>query len=333
MAERGVPADLATRSLLPRALAARRCLWLALALGLASAGFLLWQLQGPVGIILGLRLSKLAALVVVGSAAGAATLIFQTVIGNQLLTPNLMGLDALYVFLQTGLVFVLGGVGYAAIGPGWSFVMNAGVLLVVVLGIFRVFLRGGVRDVTRVVLSGVVLGLLLRGMTELMGRLIDPSEFSIVQQAVVASFGRVDRAELMVAAVALILALGWAWRMAPALDVAGLGRPVARGLGLDHDRLVQRALMLVVVLVAVATALVGPLMFLGLLASSLTRFLVPTHRHALLIPAAAMTGALILVAGQFVFERLMGQQSALEVVVEFFGGLVFLALVLRRRRA
>jgi len=45
-----------------------------------------------------------------------------------------------------------------------------------------------------------------------------------------------------------------------------------------------------------------------------------------------MTGALILVAGQFLFERLLGQQSALEVVVEFFGGLVFLGLVLRRRR-
>lgn len=313
-------------------MAERRLIWLGLVLALVSAGFLLWQLNGPVGIILGLRASKLAALLVVGAAAGAATLIFQTVIGNQLLTPNLMGLDALYIFLQMTLVFVFGAAGYAGIGPGWGFALNVSVLLVVVLAVFHLFLRGGVSDVTRVVLTGVVLGLLLRGLSDLMGRLIDPSEFGVVQQAVVASFGRVDRGELAVAAGALILALGLAWRMVPALDVAGLGRPVARGLGLDHDGLVRRALGLVVVLVAVATALVGPLMFLGLLAASLARYLVPSHRHALLLPAAAMTGALILVAGQFLFERLLGQQSALEVVVEFFGGLVFLGLVLRRRR-
>ena len=61
------------------------------------------------------------------------------------------------------------------------------------------------------------------------------------------------------------------------------------------------------------------------------RRLTNTHRHAVLLPAAALIGALILVAGQFVFERLMGAQSALAVIVEFFGGLLFLALVLQKK--
>ena len=82
----------------------------------------------------------------------------------------------------------------------------------------------------------------------------------------------------------------------------------------------------------VQTALVGPMTFLGLIAASLAREVVPESRHALLLPAAAVTGAIILVAGQFLFERLMGQQSALGVIVEFLGGLLFLALVLGRRR-
>jgi iron complex transport system permease protein len=69
-----------------------------------------------------------------------------------------------------------------------------------------------------------------------------------------------------------------------------------------------------------------------LLAASLARHLTDSHRHAVLIPAAALIGALILVTGQFLFERLMGSQSALAVVVEFFGGLLFLGLVLRRGR-
>ena len=120
--------------------------------------------------------------------------------------------------------------------------------------------------------------------------------------------------------------------MALALDVAGLGRDTARGLGLNHDRVVMTALLLMAAMVSVSTALVGPITFLGLLTASLARQLTGSHRHAVLLPAAAILGALILVAGQFLFERLLGSQSALAVIVEFFGGLVFLFLVLKRRR-
>lgn len=310
---------------------ADRCVpWLVLALVVLSVGFLAWHLRAPYGFILELRGTKLAALICVGAATGAATILFQTVAMNRLLTPGIVGFDALFVLLQTLLVVSLGGVGVAQLPGALRFVVEALVLMAAATALFGVLLRRDASDVTRMILTGVVLGVLLRGLASVVQRMMDPSEFAVVQQAMFASFGRVDVGQLVAAALVLLAALGWAMRMAPALDVAGLGRGTARGLGLNHDRVVMISLMLVAAMISVSTALVGPITFLGLLAASLARHLTDTHRHTVLIPAAALIGALILVAGQFVFERLLGSQSALAVVVELFGGLLFLWLVLRK---
>lgn len=314
-------------------MAERRLVLLALALLIVSAGFMAWKLRAPFGFILELRGIKLAALICVGAATGAATVLFQTVAMNRLLTPGIVGFDALFVLFQTLLVATIGGSGVARIPGVVQFAVEASMLMVAAAGLFGVLLRRDAADVTRMILTGVILGVLLRGLAEMVQRLLDPSEFTVVQQAMFASFGAVDPGQLGASFVVLACVLALSWRMAPALDVAALGRGTARGLGLDHDRVVIAAMLMVAALVSVSTALVGPVTFLGLLAASLARQLVDTHRHAVLIPAAAVIGATILVAGQFVFERLFSSQSALAVVVEFFGGLLFLALVLGKARA
>ena len=313
-------------------MADRRLLSLWLGLILFCTGFLLWHLRAPYGFILELRATKLAALICIGAAIGAATVLFQTIAMNRLLTPGIVGFDALFVLMQTLLVTMFGGVGVAQIPGVLRFWIEAAVLMAAATALFGLLLRRGAADVTRMILSGVILGVLLRGLASMIQRLLDPSEFAVVQQAFFASFGRVDQGQLAAAAVLLAVTLACALRMAPALDVAALGRGPARGLGLNHDRVVIASLILIAAMVSISTALVGPITFLGLLAASLARTLTDTHRHAVLIPAAALIGAAILVAGQFVFERLLGQQSALAVVVEFFGGLLFLTLVLRKVR-
>lgn len=313
-------------------MAERRLLYLWLGLGICGAGLLGWQLRAPYGVILELRVMKLAALICVGAATGAATILFQTITMNRLLTPGIVGFDALFVLMQTLLVATLGGVGLAQIPGMFRFTLETLVLVIAATALFSLLLRRDAGDVTRMVLTGVIIGVLLRGLAGMVQRLLDPSEFAVVQQAMFASFGWVDPEQLATAALCLGLAMIAALRMAPALDVAGLGRSTALGLGLDHNRVVIVTLMLIAVLVSVSTALVGPITFLGLLAASLARQITNTHRHAVLIPAAALIGALILVAGQFVFERLLHQQSALAVVVEFLGGILFLALVLRKIR-
>ncbi|WP_095590660.1 iron chelate uptake ABC transporter family permease subunit [Actibacterium ureilyticum] len=306
---------------------------LACALTALCLAFLLWGLRGPVGFILELRAIKLAALVCVGAATGAATVLFQTIARNPLMTPGIVGFDALFVLTQTLLVATLGGVGVAQLPDGLRFVAEAGVLMIAATVLFGALLRRDAADITRMILTGVILGVLLRGLSSMVQRLLDPSEFAVVQQAMFASFGQVGRGQLIAGALTLGAALAIAMRHAAALDVAALGRDTARSLGLRHDRLILISLLLVSAMVSVSTALVGPITFFGLLCASFARAWMNTHRHAVLIPAAALMGAAILVCGQFVFERLLRSGSTLAVVVEFFGGLLFLVLVLRKARA
>lgn len=310
----------------------RRLLVLAGLLALSAAGFMLIGAKGSWAFLLPFRGTRLLALVLVGAATGIATVMFQTVSGNRILTPSIMGFDALYLLIQSALVFLLGGTAYIQIDPRLKFLAeSAGLMLAAVL-LLAALLGRGRGDLHRMLLVGLIFGTLFRSLTNLVQRLIDPNEFAIVQGATFARFSTVQTDLLAVAALFVALGAGYAWRARHALDVAALGRDTAIGLGIEHDRLMRGTLVAVALLVSATTALVGPVTFFGLLVASLAHVLVPEPRHALTLPAAALVGAIALVAGQTVFERLLGMAATLSVVVEFAGGLLFLVLLLGRRR-
>ncbi|MFI0396270.1 iron chelate uptake ABC transporter family permease subunit [Paracoccus jiaweipingae] len=295
-------------------------LWLLAGLGAGNRGF-----------IIGLRATRLAALVTVGASVGVATMLFQTVTANRVLTPSIMGFDALYLLLQNLLVLGLGVTGFAALAGPQRFALETGVMVALAATLFGTLLAQGTRDIARTVLTGVILGVLFRAASGLVARIADPSEYAIIQYSSFASFSRVDPAVLPWAMAATGVAVLAAMAMAARLDVLALGRDGAVSLGLRHDRVTLVALGLVAVLVSTATALVGPVAFFGLIVSGLTHALMRSPRHVLLLPAAALIAMNLLLAGQLLFDRLLGQQGTLSVVIEFAGGLFFLSLLLKGR--
>lgn len=311
----------------------RSVVWLIFALALASVAYLFWGLSGPrPGFVLGLRAVKLAGMLLVGAAVAVATVLFQTLSRNHILTPQIMGFDALYMLLQTGLVAGLGITGFASLGGATRFGLEVAAMVALALVLFGALLGragSGAQDIPRLILTGVILGVLFRSLTGLIGRVLDPNAYAVVQQAGFASFAKVDASLLPMAGLLVLGCVALAWRLGPALDVLALGRPMALSLGLAHDRLMRLVLALVAVLVAVSTALVGPLAFLGLIVAGFAHLLSPSHRHRVLLPVAMLLGALLLVAGQTLFERALGLQSALSVVIEGLGGLFFLWLLLK----
>ncbi|MCB4208707.1 iron chelate uptake ABC transporter family permease subunit [Arthrobacter sp. UM1] len=308
---------------------------LALAAGAAAVSaalFIGWDLTGAVEYILPRRLLKAAAMALVGVAVAVATVAFQTVTANRILTPSIMGLDALYLLVQTSLVFLLGGFEWLTVPETWRFAAEAAVMAAFSLLLFRALLgRGGASAgaLHAVLLAGIVCGALFRGVSGLMQRLIDPNDYLILQDLFFASFNQVSQELVGAAAVVVAVAVAFLWRMRRVLDVAALGRETAVGLGVDHGRAVTRVLLAASALVAVSTALVGPVTFFGLLVASLAYQLCPSPRHAWILPTAACLAVAVLLGGQFVLERLLGFQTVLAVVIEFAGGLVFLALLLK----
>lgn len=308
---------------------ARRMALLALLALLAAAAFLLLNARGSWDFLLPFRGRKLAALAVVAVAIALSTVVFQTVTQNRILTPAIMGFDALYVLIQTGLVFGLGAGRVSALDARLVFGLELGVMVLFALLLFKWMFGPAARNLHLLMLVGIVLGTLFRSISGFLQRIIDPDSFTVLQDRLFASFNAVDPglltlSALIVAGLALVL-----WRLVPELDVLALGREAAVGLGVPQERLVLGLLVIVTLLVALSTALVGPVTFLGLLVANLAYLLLPTGRHAVLLPAAALIALITLIGGQTLLERVLHYDTALAVVVEFAGGLVFILLVIR----
>jgi iron complex transport system permease protein len=265
----------------------------------------------------------------VAVAVGVSTFLFQTVTANRILTPSIMGFDSLYILIQTVLAFTLGAASAVAAPPTVQFGVE--VLLMVAFSalLYRWMFTGATRSLHLLLLVGVILGSLFRGLSSLLQRLMEPSEFIILQDLFFASFNNVDPALLGVSAVIIAVVCTAVWRTRHTLDVLAMGRDVAVNLGVDHRKVVMRVLLACSLLVAVSTALVGPVTFFGLLVVSLGYQLCRGFSHAWLLPIVVLIGAVALVGGQLVLEKVFGFGTALSVVIEFAGGILFLYLLLK----
>lgn len=311
----------------------KKLLFLGICAVLAMIAFMVLGARGSWDFILTFRGTKLVGLAAVATAIAVATVVFQTLTGNRILTPSIMGFDALYILLQTVLLFLFGGVGYASFPIEGKFAIELVLLSGAALMLFGSLLGQGLNDVFRMLLIGVVFGVLFRSLSSLLQRVIDPSEFAFLQAMLFASFNRIDTNLLAVSVPLIIVCCVIVWNKRHVLDVMALGRDQAIGLGVSYKRELLTGLVLVTVLVAVSTALVGPIAFFGLLVSAISYEVMKTHHHGPVLVAAVFVAIVVLVGGQAIFERVLGMGGTLSIVIEFMGGLVFLYLILKRIRA
>lgn len=284
--------------------------------------------RGGWAFVLPFRALKLAGMVVVAVAVAFSTVVFQTVTQNRILTPAIMGFDSLYVAIQTALVFCLGSRVLATLDADWRFVGEASVMVGFSVVLFRWLLSEHGRSVHLLVLAGVVFGALFRSLASLLQRVLDPNEFSALQDLLFASFNAVDAGLLGVTGLAAGVGCAWLLSIHRTLDVLSLGRDAAIGLGVAHGRLVTRLLFVVAVLVSASTALVGPIAFFGLLVANLA-YIAVGHRHRPALLASALIAVVAVVGGQAVLEHALKLDGVLGVVIEFVGGIVFIVLLTR----
>ena len=286
--------------------------------------------QGGWSFILPFRGGKLLAMLAVAYAVAVSSVLFQTITHNRILTPAIMGFDALYLLIQALVVYVFGQAAVATGHPVAAFLLEVGVMTAFACLLFRWLFADAVRSLHLMMLVGIIFGLLFRSLSSFVIRLIDPNEFLVLQDRMFANFNSV-RLELLPVALAVMGAVSlMLWRMRSRYDVLALGRDIAVNLGVDYRRTLLATLAAIAALVSVSTALVGPVTFFGLLVSNLAYQLMGSDRHRHALPAAMLLAVVFLVGGQTLLERVLQLNTTVSVVIEFLGGIVFLTLILRR---
>ena len=299
---------------------------------ISMALFLTLNVNGYWDFALPLRGKKLLALMVVGYAIGVSTLLFQTLTHNPILTPSLLGFDALYVLLQSMLVFFLGAISFTSLDPIAKFTLELVLMSGSSLLLFKLLFSKSSQDLTRLILVGVIFGVLFRSLSALIARLINPDDFVVVQSASYAQFNTINPQLLGISLLICAITAVFVWRLRYQCDVLMLGKAQAINLGIHYQRLAFGLLTIIAVLVATATALVGPVTFFGLLVCALTNRMARQMYHSERLILVSLVAMICLVLGQTVFEQVLDMAGVLSVVIELAGGLVFLALIFMSQR-
>ncbi|WP_454165780.1 iron chelate uptake ABC transporter family permease subunit [Gordonia iterans] len=290
------------------------------------------EVEKVFGLTFGRRVNTAIAIVIAAVSQGIATVLFQTVTHNRILTPSIIGFDSLYVLIQTVAVSIAGASFIVNSDSVGQFLMQTVTMVLFAIVLYGLLFGRRFGSLFLLLLTGVVLGLAFRSVAEFLQRLLSPTDFDALFLNMYGRVSDVNAQLLPVAGTLVAIVAVVVWRRRHVYDVLLLGREPATSLGLDHRRELTVALALIAVLMAVSTALVGPLTFFGFIIATLAYQVSGDWRHRATMPMAVLIGIVTLAAGQLLINtNVLGTDVMLTVVIEFCGGMVFLGVLLFRK--
>ena len=308
-------------------------LGLLLALLIAAAFFLLVGVnKNNFRYLISTRGIKILAIVLSGTCVAVSTLLFQTVTDSRILTPSVMGLDSMYVFLQTMTIFLFRRTVPLLTTPIPKFFITVGLMVTVSIFLQKFFRGKSKGKLLYMILIGMIVGTFLDSLSNGIQMIMDPNEFLVLQSSLFASYNRVNTTLLSISYVIVTLVFFWLRKDMRTLDVMSLGYSQSINLGLDYKKLLRKNLTIVGLLVSISTALVGPVVFLGLLTVNISKELLKTYKHKYLVVASIFMSILSLIIGQLIVEKIFNNSFPVGTVINFVGGMYLLWILLKERR-
>lgn len=275
---------------------------------------------------------KIIAIVLVSCAVAFSSITFQTLTSNRILTPSIMGFEAVYLLFQTLLIFLYGTKSFDHVNSLENFFFSILLMLGFAFALFYFIFKKGKNNIFRLLLIGLVLGTLFHTISSFLQLIIDPNEFLMLQGTMYATFNDINFSLLWYALVVLVVCFVVSAPKLKLLNVILLGRENAINLGVDYFKTVRFFLFVIAIMVSVSTALVGPIIFLGLLVSNLTYELLKEYKHQIIIPACSLICIISILVAQFMVENIFNFNASISIIINFIGGIYFMYLLLKTNK-
>ena len=307
---------------------------LALMVVLLVAAYLLIPTKNSTTVsnfILQRRSLKLLVMVIVSCAIPISTISFQTVVQNRFLTPGVLGIESLFVFIQSGLYYFESLVGVKV----EQSVIIYSVTIAIQIGLLLLLMNASkgmmLSNFKVLLLLTMAFSMLLRNASTFLQVLMDPNEFDKLQSSLYPSFQKMNAQPMMIGvAIGLFVLLMMVfYRLRHQLDALHLGVDGAKMLGINTKRLSNVVIVVVIIMTSLSTILVGPLQFLGFMIANLTYQLTKEYKHGVLWLFSAVLGLVIVLAAQLIVERIFLLTIPISVFIEGIGGVLYLILLVK----
>ncbi|MFG2427250.1 FecCD family ABC transporter permease [Streptomyces sp. NPDC048590] len=261
-------------------------------------------------IVRDVRLPRAVLATAVGAALATAGALIQTLARNPLAEPGVLGVTA-----GAGFAVTLGaGLGIAA-GQGGQLLCAIAGSVVAALLVAAV----GRSSPLRLVLTGTALTAVLSGVALGM-RLMDPDTFDTYRYWSVGTLAGREQEPLTLPLLGIAICLAVALAMSRGLNALSMGEDVARTLGVDVIRVRAVTLVVITVLCGAATAVAGPILFVGLIVPHLVRRIAQGSVPWLLALSVVLGPVLLLVADSAARVLLPTGEVPVAIVTAFLGG-------------
>lgn len=277
------------------------------------------------------RLNRLVAIVIGGICIAWSSTVFQSITSNRILTPAIMGYESVYLFFQSLLIFFMGTQSLVKISSNMNFALSILLMLGYSRLIHRFLFLHHKNDVYTLLMLGLVLTIIISTFTQFIQLKVSPGEFSILLGFSQASFGKSEPSQLLVSIIILIIVSLVGYQNLLKLDVLSLGRDQAISLGIHYQRTVRLYLVLIAILVAISTSLLGPTAFMGIFVANMAYELTRTFQHRVLLSMGAAIAIGVFILAQLAVEHLFNYRTTISILVNLVCGTWFLLLMLRVR--
>ncbi len=286
-------------------------------------------------IILNYRLPKAITAVLVGSGLSVSGLLMQTLFRNPLAGPYVLGISS---GASLGVALLI--LGSSIVGGSWLVFGSSHVLTSVAASLGSFLVLTAVMLVSRQLkntMSILIVGLMFSSLSAaLISVLAYFSSAESLQRYTFWGFGSLGNltwTELIVFASIYLLAILCLLPGIKSLNSLLLGENYAKSIGINMKRTKNLILLSTSLFTGVITAFAGPIAFIGLAAPHVTKLVLNTSDHRIVLPVAALVGAFIMLISDTI-AQLPGSEYTLPInaITTLFGAPIVIWLLVRKRR-
>lgn len=285
--------------------------------------------------IMNRNLLKLAGIIISAALIAVASLSFQTITENRVLTPDMLGIDSIFIGTQSVLIVLSSSLrllerlftnGYLI------FIITCLVMMMFSLLIYSAMLRNNKRNIAFLLLFGLILSNIVQNLVNSsMGMAqMKAQQIQQLQGITGVSVTNMNEQILLIAVIIAIISIGRIGLHCREYDVMQLGETNAQSLGISYSKQFYITLIMIALDMAVTTSLIHSLSFMGLLGISLSRRMFKTYKHSILLIGSLLISISLLILGQSVMDAIKCT-IPISIFISIIGGIYLIYLIWKEK--